>query len=307
VVVESSSDRQPGQYFLFDREKSSLDSIGSARPWIAEAQQGSRTFHQVKSRDGLVLPVYVTHPAGDTKGQALPAVVMVHGGPYVRGVDALWSAEPQFLASRGYRVIEPEFRGSTGYGFKLFRAGWKQWGRAMQDDIADAVEWAVAQKLVDPGKVCIMGASYGGYAALMGPIRHPGLYRCAISYAGVTDVDLMYDISWSDVTEQYKRYGMPALVGDRDKDAQWLREGSPLQRAAEIKVPVLLAHGGLDRRVPVQHARQFASAARGASVRLEQVTYSDEGHGWFLPENHTDFLRKVEKFLAGSMHSGASN
>lgn len=300
-VVHSTSDRHPGEYFLLNRATSKLSSIGPARPWIDEKTQGRRSFHRVATRDGLSMPVYVTSPPGAKDDDPLPAVVVVHGGPWVRGSDLRWEEEAQFLASRGYRVIEPEFRGSTGYGGPHFRAGWKQWGLAMQDDLADAVQWAAERRLADPSRVCIMGASYGGYAALMGPIRHPRTYRCAISFAGVTDIDLMFSIRWSDISEQAKTYSMPRLIGDPEKEAQHLRTVSPLKRVAEIKVPVLLAHGNADRRVPDKHAYAFAGAARSAGVAIEEAFYENEGHGWFDPANHADFLNRVEKFLARSL------
>lgn len=303
-VVLSQSDRQPGQYLLFDAKEGSIQPIGFERPWIDEAAQGRRTFHRIKARDGLDMPVYLTQPAHQAEGHLPPAVVVVHGGPFLRGVTTHWDAEAQFLASRGYVVIEPEFRGSTGYGWALFHAGWKQWGQRMQDDLADSVQWAAGQHLVDPSRVCVMGASYGGYAALMAPIATPGVFKCAISFAGVTDIDLMYSVTWSDVSEDWKRYGMPRLVGDRVADAQMLKKASPLNRAAEIKVPVLLAHGGDDRRVPLAHERAFASAARAAGVSLEEWIYAEEGHGFYKPEDHADYLRHVEAFL--SKHIGSS-
>jgi len=252
-------------------------------------------------RDGLVIPVYVTSPAGSSANDPLPAVMLVHGGPWVRGTDVSWDAEAQFLASRGYRVIQPEFRGSQGYGGNLFRAGWKQWGLAMQDDLVDSVRWAAAQKLVDPARVCIYGSSYGGYAALMGGIASPGVYKCAVSFAGVTDIDLMRDITWSDMSEDYKKYGMSVRVGDPVKDAAQFAATSPLKRVAEIKIPVLLAHGSQDRRVPIEHARKFVSAARDAGVDIEMVDYFDEAHGFFTPSNGTDFYGKLERFLAKSL------
>lgn len=300
-VVRSASDQQPGEYYLYNRTKRSLQPIGSARPWINESTQGRRTFHRLPARDGLRLPVYVTHPPGAASDKPLPAVLLVHGGPFVRGSDLGWNAEAQFLATRGYRVLEPEFRGSMGYGFEHYRAGWKQWGRAMQDDLADTVKWAAEQGLVDADKVCIMGTSYGGYAALLGPIAHPGTYRCAISYAGVTDIGLMYDIHWSDISEESRRFYMPQLIGDPKADADLLASASPLRRVAEIKVPVLLAHGVEDRRVPVEHARKFASEARRAGVRVEEVMYPKEGHGFVDPANEADFLGRVERFLEESL------
>ena len=300
-VVRSSSDRQPGEYFLFDRSKSSLEPIGAARPWIVEASQGRRSFHRVTTRDGLQMPVYVTHPPGAAADAALPAVVLVHGGPWARGGDVGWEAEAQFLASRGYRVLQPEFRGSEGYGFRHFRAGWKEWGRAMQDDLVDAVQWAAKERLLDPAKVCVVGASYGGYAALMGAIASPGVYRCAASFAGVTDIGLMYSIPWSDISEASRRYSMPVVIGDPVKDADRLAMASPLKRVAEIKIPLLVAHGGVDRRVPIAHSREFVAAARRAGVRVEQVDYPDQGHGLFKPANQLDFYGRLERFLAESL------
>jgi dienelactone hydrolase len=300
-VVRSSSDKQPGEFFLFDRSKSALTRIGASRPWIDEALQGRRSFHRVSTRDGLQMPVYVTHPPGAAADAALPAVILVHGGPWVRGSSLTWEAEAQFLASRGYRVIQPEFRGSRGFGFRHFKAGWKEWGRAMQDDLVDAVRWAAKERLLDPEKVCVVGASYGGYAALMGPIANPGVYRCAASFAGVTDIGLMYGISWSDTSEAARQYSMPVLIGDPDKDAQRLAMASPLKRVAEIKVPLLLVHGGVDRRVPIEHARKFADAARRAEVVIEQVNYPNEGHGFFDPANHADYFGRLERFLDKSM------
>jgi dipeptidyl aminopeptidase/acylaminoacyl peptidase len=305
LVVASSSDRQPGEFYLFDREKASLERIASARPWIAEATQGRRSFQRMAARDGLMLPVYVTRPADAPAGKPLPAVLLVHGGPWVRGHDLGWASEAQFLASRGYLVIETEYRGSIGYGMALFKAGFRQWGEAMQDDLADAALWAVKQGLADPKRIAIVGGSYGGYAALMGPIRHPDLYRAAVSYAGVSDIELMYDIHWSDFSDAYKQYGMPLLIGDREKDAARLAAASPLRQVARLKVPVLLAHGGLDRRVPIDHSRRFRAAAEAAGVKVEWIEYADEGHGWRSPAHRADFWKRVEAFLGRTIGAAA--
>jgi dipeptidyl aminopeptidase/acylaminoacyl peptidase len=298
LVVRSQSDRQPSEYYLFDREKQSLQMIGAERPWIDAATQGRRTLHRVAMRDGLAVPVYVTHPPGARDDQPLPTVVLVHGGPWVRGGDLLWRPEAQFLASRGWRVLEPEFRGSDGYGWRLFRAGFKQWGGAMQDDLVDTLQWAGAQKLSDPQRACVMGASYGGYAALMAPIVHPGVFRCAAAFAAVTDIQLMYELNNSDFSQAARTYGMPQLIGDPKADAELLRRSSPLLRAAELKLPVLLAYGGEDVRVPPDHATRFASAAKSAGVPIEVVAYPTEGHGFFEQKNQADWWQRVERFLA---------
>lgn len=300
-VIRSSSDRQPGEYYLFDRKSSAIQLIGAARPWIDETKQARRTFHRYAARDGLAVPLFVTHPAGVALDKPLPTVVLVHGGPFARGTDLTWTSEAQFLASRGYRVLEPEFRGGTGFGTRHFKAGWKEWGHAMQNDLVDAVQWATKQGGVDPARVCIMGASYGGYAALMSPIAHPGVYRCAASFAGVTDPMLMYSVTWSDLSQAWLAYGLPVVMGDPGKDAARLAEASPLGRVAELKVPVLIAHGGADRRVPIVHARKFADAAKNAGVKLEQVEYLEEGHGFFNPANRTNYYERVERFFQSSI------
>ncbi len=301
-IVFSRSDTHPGEFLHYDHGKRALQSLGARLPWIAPAQQGRRSFHRVAARDGLMLPVVVTHPPGvapDAKpAAALPTVVLVHGGPWVRGGDLSWSGEAQFLATRGYRVLEVDFRGSEGYGWRHFRAGWKQWGTSMQDDLADAVAWAAKEGLSDPNRVCLVGASYGGYASLMSLIRHPDVYRCGVSFAGVTDIGLLYNARWGDISQQAKRFSMPVLVGDPKADAELLNASSPLARVAEIKRPVLLAWGRLDRRVPEEHADRFVKAARAVGVKIETVSWHDEGHGFSLSSNHADYLRRVETFLA---------
>ncbi len=227
-------------------------------------------------------------------------VVLVHGGPYVRGRQWGWDSESQFLASRGYLVLEPEFRGSTGYGEAHFRAGWKQWGLAMQDDIADAARWAIAQGLADPQRICIAGASYGGYAALMGLIRDPDLYKCGINWVGVTDIELLYTGSWtrdSDTSDAQKRYGMPALVGDPVKDAAQFAATSPLKQADRLTQPLLLAYGGADLRVPLYHGRKLYDAVRQTNKDVEWVVYDEEAHGWTLVATRLDFWGRVERFL----------
>ena len=252
---------------------------------------------RIKSRDGLEFPVYVTKPHG--KGP-WPAVVLVHGGPYVRGTTWGWHPDSQFLASRGYLVVEPEYRGSTGYGDRLFRAGLKQWGLKMQDDITDATRWAVAQGLADPKRLVIAGASYGGYATMMGLVKEPDLYRAGINWVGVTDIDLMYSIDWSDFDGSvWQRYGMPRLVGDRGADKAQLEATSPLKRAAEITKPVLMAYGTKDFRVPLPHGTKMRDALKAAGkVEVEWVEYEEEGHGWLLEKNNVDFWGRVERFLA---------
>ncbi len=299
VLVESYSDVQPSIVQLFNTETKTIKRVGATRPAINPAEMGSQEVVRYKARDGLMIPALLTLPPGG-KRKNLPLVVLVHGGPYVRGDSWGWDPEAHFLSSRGYAVLQPEFRGSTGFGSAHFRAGWKQWGLGMQNDIADGAKWAIAEGIVDAKRICIAGASYGGYAALMGVVNDPDLYQCAINWVGVTDIELLYNGSWgtvSDVSDEWRKYGMPELVGDLVKDAAQFKATSPLQQAARIKRPLLLAYGGADTRVPLHHGEKFYNAVKQTNPDVEWVVYQEEGHGWTLPKNRIDFWGRVEKFL----------
>jgi acetyl esterase/lipase len=307
VLVTSYSDHQPHNYFVFNQASGRLSQVGGEAPLIRPADMGAYDQVQYTARDGLPIPAWLSTPKDG--GKNLPLVVLVHGGPFMRGSDWRWHAQAQFLASRGYAVLQPEFRGSSGYGEAHFRAGWKQWGLKMQDDLADGVKWAVAQGIADPRRVCIAGGSYGGYAALMGVVNDPDLYRCAIDWAGVTDLQLMYNSGWGsrhDLSERAKNYGMPQLVGDPVKDAAQLAATSPLQQAARIRRPLLLAYGGADARVPLVHGLKFHQAVKANNKDVEWIEYPEEGHGWYLPKNRIDFWTRVEKFLDRHIGAGAA-
>jgi acetyl esterase/lipase len=296
VLVTAVSDRQPPLYYIYNRDTKALTRIAASRPWIKPQAMGVRDMSRYTARDGLSIPVLVTHPPGHAGGPR-PAVILVHGGPWVRGTHWQWEPSAQFLASRGYVVIEPEFRGSDGYGFKLFRAGWKQWGLAMQDDVADATNWAVQQGLADPKRICIAGAGYGGYATLMGLVRYQELYQCGFEWVGVSDIDLMYSPAWSHVGEEDTNYGMPRLIGDPVEDAKQLKETSPLEQAAKVRRPLLMAYGAADRIVPIKHGTDFHDAVSRTNKDVEWVVYTEEGHGWRMLETNVDFWTRVEKFL----------
>jgi len=299
VVVHVFSDVQPGMFLLYNTETDRVQRIGTALASIDPQKMAHRTLVHYKARDGLDIPAWLTLPPGAKEGQKLPMVVLVHGGPFVRGGYWAWHADSQFLASRGFAVLEPEFRGSTGFGSRHFKAGWKQWGLAMQNDIADGTRWAIAQGTADAARICIAGASYGGYATLMGLINDPDLYRCGVEWAGVTDIDLMYSESvfTSDISDEAKKYFMPAVIGDRVKDAEQLKATSPLEQASRIKQPLLMAYGGSDRRVPIEHGTKFRDAVQKTNPNVEWVEYPEEGHGWALVKNRVDFWTRAEKFL----------
>jgi dienelactone hydrolase len=297
MLVEAFSDVQPAEYYLYDSQAKKLRLLGKSHPRVDAKRMSPMDMVRITARDGLPIPAYLTLPAGRGK-KNLPVVVLAHGGPWVRGATWRWNAEVQFLASRGYAVLQPEFRGSTGFGSRHFEAGWKQWGLAMQDDIADAARWAIAQGIADPKRICVAGASYGGYATLMALARDAELFRCGVQWVGVTDIDLMYSVHWSDTSDTWKRYGMPVLIGDREKDAAQFKAASPLQNAERIRQPLLMAYGAWDLRVPIVHGEKFRDAVQRGNKQVEWVVYADEGHGWAKPATQIDFWGRVERFLA---------
>jgi dipeptidyl aminopeptidase/acylaminoacyl peptidase len=297
VLVASYSDVEPPSYYLYDAAGKRLEKIASSRKWIDPADMASIRLFRYPARDGLSIPAQLTVPKG-ANPKKLPLVVMVHGGPYMRGLHWAWDPQTQFLASRGYAVLEMDFRGSQGYGFEHFKKGWKQWGLAMQDDVADGVRFLVKEGTVDPKRVCIAGGSYGGYATVMGLIKDPDLYKCGISWVGVTDIRLMYSVGWSDFAESdWQAYGMPNLVGDLKTDAAQLKATSAVENADKLKQPLILAYGGADRRVPYEHGIQLRNALKPHNPNVEYIEYGEEGHGWNKLETNKDFWTRVEAFL----------
>ncbi|KAB8043867.1 S9 family peptidase [Janthinobacterium aquaticum] len=307
VLVTAQSDVEPGAALIYNTETGVLMPLGGTHPAIDPLRMSHKTIVRYKARDGLEIPAYLTLPKGRS-AKNLPMIVMVHGGPWVRGGHWNWNPETQFLASRGYAVLEPDYRGSTGYGAAHYKAGWKQWGLKMQDDIADGARWAIAKGYADPQRICIAGASYGGYSTLMGLLNDPDLFKCGINWVGVTDINMMRDGHWtgdSDLSESYKKYGMKDMVGDPVADAAQLSATSPLNQAARIKQPLLLGYGGSDRRVPISHGRTFYEAVKKNNPYVEWVVYQEEGHGWALPKNNIDFWTRAEKFLEHSIGPAA--
>ncbi|MFG6464754.1 prolyl oligopeptidase family serine peptidase [Roseateles sp. DXS20W] len=302
ALVRSFSDRDPGQWWVYQTRPPEGEkpwrAVGRARNDVKPADMATMDFQRIQARDGRELPVWVTRSPGATG--PLPAVVLVHGGPWVRGNVWGWHAWGQFLASRGYVVIEPEFRGSTGYGHAHYKAGFKQWGKAMQDDVADALKWAQQQGIAG-GKACIAGASYGGYSTLMGLIKDPDLYQCGVAWVAVTDLDLYVSGSWwvrDDIPEAGRQYQLPDMVGDAVKDADMIVANSPVKQAARLKAPVLLAFGEDDLRVPLAHGKRMRDALRAAGNEPEWVTYPGEGHGFSVVKNRVDFAERMAAFLA---------
>ncbi len=304
VLVRSYSDRDPGRLWLYRPTaadgQAQWQSVSPVLEGVDPRAMASVDFQRIKARDGRDLPVWITQPRGVEPGKPAPAVVLVHGGPWLRGGRWAWEPMAQFLASRGYLVIEPEFRGSTGYGEAHYKAGWKQWGQAMQDDVADALLWAQQQKLATD-KACIAGASYGGYSTLMGLVRHPALFSCGIAWAAVTDLQLFVKGNWwvdDDIGDIWRSHHLPQTVGDAEKDADMLARNSPVLLVSQIKAPLLLAFGESDRRVPLAHGERLREALRKVNQEPEWVTYPGEGHGWAMLKTRLDFAQRVETFLA---------
>lgn len=298
VLVFSYTDADPGMTLLYAPESDQWQMVGKARPDIAPERMAHMELFRPKARDGEDLPVWITRAPDLPASKPAPAVVLVHGGPWVRGTFWTWSAEAQFLASRGYLVIEPEFRGSKGYGVIHYRRGFKQWGLTMQDDVSDALKFAVDKGWVDPKRVCIMGASYGGYSTLMGLAKDPDQYRCGVAFAAVSDQRYMFDFHWNDFSDETRAYDLPELLGDRKKDEARFIATSPVEQVARIKAPLLLAHGGEDRRVPIQNAERMRDALEKAGKPVQWVYYPRAAHGFPLLEDELDYYRRIERFLA---------
>lgn len=297
ALLFASSPTNPGDYFLFDREAKKAQLIGSRREWIQPDQLADMRVAEITARDGLKLQALLTLPIG-REAKALPVVINPHGGPFGVRDDWGYNTEVQILASRGYAVLQINFRGSGGFGKDFEHAGYRQWGRAMQDDLTDATHWLIEQGIADAKRICIAGGSYGGYAALMGVAKEPDLYRCAIGYVGVYDLAMMY--SNGDIPQSYS--GKNYLTMALGKDG--LAEMSPVNVADRIKVPVLLAAGGADERAPVEHTEAMERALKAAGVPVDTLIYRDEGHGFFKYEHRLEYYTKVLDFL--DKHIGQS-
>ena len=301
MIVFSYSDRNPGTVFLFDFRSRKLEYLIDSRPWIKAAQMAESRVVKFSARDDLPLTALLTMPRGGP-AKSLPLVVIVHGGPWVPGYAWKWDAEAQFFASRGYAVIQPNFRGTTGMGAKHLLASFKQWGLTMQDDITDTALWAVKQGVADPRRMCIYGASYGGYAAMQALIKTPDLFQCAVNYVGVTDLQLFHSVTWSDMSDSdFAKFRAPIMVGDPDRDKAQLQATSPAQNADRIIKPVFMAYGGDDRRVPIIHGERMRDALEKFGKAPEWMVKTDEGHGFVKLDNRIEFYSRVEAFLRRSL------
>lgn len=294
VLVYSYGDVDPGTWFTLETKSMTLRRVGPRRKKIQPEAMRPMEIVSYAAADGTPIPAYLTRPAGGTGPH--PAVVLIHGGPVSRDRWE-WSDEVQLLASRGYVVLQPQFRGSSGFGRKFEQAGFGQWGLAMQDDISDGVRYLVREKIAAPDRICIYGASYGGYAALWGLVKTPELYRCGVSFAGVSDIEHMWSDGSDSAGSKVAREIMSSIVGNvREKQAKFA-EVSPLRHAARIQAPVLLMHGKEDRRVPVSHFTQMKHALETSGKSVESELFDDEGHGIRYIHNNTRYFKRLLDFL----------
>jgi dienelactone hydrolase len=301
VLVRSYSATQPSVYHVFDAATKRMTQLAESRSRIDSAAMARKEFVRYPARDGLQIPAYLTLPR-HSAGKNLPTVVLVGDNPWERNGDSDWSATVQFLASRGYAVIEPDARGAMGFGNAHHQAGIGQWGLAMQDDLADGARWAVAKGIADPKRICILGGSYGGYAAMMGVIRDPDVFRCAASWSGIADLAPLFAPNRDARRSTDDLRKLRVVLGNPATEKQAFAERSPLHQAARIKAPVLLAYGARDVHVPAAEGEALATAIRaGGNQNVEFHMYDKQGQ---LPvaDNRIDLWSRIEKFL--EKHNG---
>ena len=296
MIVIAYNDRNSGKYYFYDVAEDNIKQIGELKPWLKEDEMASMIPIRYEARDGLSIEGYLTLPTGYdiSTAKGLSLVVNPHGGPWHRDIWG-FNSEVQFLANRGYAVLQMNFRGSTGYGRSFKEKSYKQWGRAMQDDITDGVNYLIDKGIVNKDKIAIYGASYGGYATLSGITKTPNLYACAIDYVGVSNLfTFMNTIPpyWEPLLEM-----MYEMVGDPEKDKEIMKECSPVYNVDKIKTPLFIAQGANDPRVNKAESDQMVEALRKNGVNVDYMVKYDEGHGFHNEENRFDFYRAMERFL----------
>lgn len=302
VLVEGPSD--PPAYYEYSLEKRQVLLVGLMQQSLADKRMPTARLIEYSAGDGLKLNGYLTLPAGAENATQLPLVVMPHGGPELRD-HLTFDLYVQFLAARGYAVFQPNFRGSDGFGRSFAAGGYGQWGRKMQDDIGDGLALLVERHIVDPRRVCIVGASYGGYAALAGATLTPDLYRCVVSIAGIADLEDF-------LTSRRQRFGADSelyaywmkQIGDPERDAERIAAVSPAQHIDRIKAPILLAHGDADLIVPYMQSMKLKKLLDKSGRKTELITLEDEGHNDWSPENERRVLDAVGRFLLSNLGEG---
>ncbi len=299
LLFSVRSDRDPGTFYLLDRQTSQAQELFTAMPGIDPARMGERRPIQFKARDGLPLHGFLTLPPG-RGDKNLPLVLLPHGGPHGLSDSWFFDRDAQFLASRGYAVLQVNYRGSGGRGKRFEAIGWRHWGDHMQDDVIDGVRWAVAEGIADKDRMCAYGGSYGAYSSMMSAIRAPELFKCIAGYAGVYDLAGMFETDETKFSPNATAYWSRVL----GKDADELTRFSPAMQADKIKVPVLLVHGEEDRRTPFSQAKSMRDALQAAGKPFESMFVPNEGHGFYAERNRIAFYEKLEAFLARHIGPG---
>jgi len=292
-IIRTYSDRSMGAYYLYDKTKEKLTKIQDVSPWLEEDQMAEVKPIQYRSRDGLVIHGYLTLPKG-VEAKNLPVVVNPHGGPWARD-NWGFNPEVQFLANRGFAVLQMNFRGSTGYGKAFWEASFKEWGLSMQNDITDGVYWLIREGIADKDRVAIYGASYGGYATLQGLVVTPTLYAAGVDYVGVSNLfTFMQTIPpyWKPMLDM-----MYEMVGNPEANKQQFEATSPAMNADKIIAPLFVAQGANDPRVNIAESDQIVEAMRTRGIEVEYMVKDNEGHGFRNEENRFDFYRAMEAFL----------
>ena len=290
AIVLAGNDTNPGDFFLLDTKTKQADYLFSRKEWLQPEHMAKVKPISYQASDGLVIDGYVTRLA-DSKGPA-PTVVIPHGGPAARD---LWGfdTEAQLLAQQGYAVLQVNFRGSDGYGLEFRDAGNLKWGSRIQDDIADGVKWAIEEGITDSNRVCIYGASFGAYSALMNVIRYPDLYRCSVGLAGLYDFETQRKRSDTAEFEMSDEFFERVFGNDKNAAIAF----SPIYHTEKIKVPVFIAHGGKDERTPIAHARKLRKAMKANGITFEWMEKRNEGHGYFTEKNRVDFYSALVDFF----------
>jgi dipeptidyl aminopeptidase/acylaminoacyl peptidase len=292
-TVSTSSDRSRGSLYLYEKKSDKLTKLADRSPWLKEKDLAEMKSIEYKSRDGLIIHGYLTLPKGAV-AKNLPVIINVHGGPWARDVWR-FNSEVQFLANRGYAVLQMNYRGSTGYGRKFWESSFKQWGKKMQDDVSDGVKWLIDKGIADPKRVAIYGGSYGGYATLAGLTFTPELYACGVDYVGVSNLfTFMKTIPpyWKPYLEMFQE-----MVGDMKKDSVLLASASPVYHVDNIRAPLLVAQGAKDPRVNINESNQIVDALKKRGIDVPYLVKDNEGHGFRNEENRFDFYEAMEKFL----------
>ena len=292
-VVWTGNDKVAARYYFYDKKTGETKFLADAFPWLKEENMATMKPIEYKSRDGLTIHGYLTLPKG-MEAKNLPVVINPHGGPWARD-DWGYNNEAQLFANRGYAVLQMNFRGSTGYGKDFWLKSQKQWGKTMQDDITDGVQWLIKEGIADPKRVAIYGGSYGGYATLAGVTFTPDLYACAVDYVGVSNM-FTFMKTIPPYWEPYKAM-FHEMVGDPVKDSALLAEISPALHAGNIKTPLFVAQGANDPRVNKAESDQMVEALKKRGVAVDYMVKNDEGHGFANENNRLDFYKAMDKFF----------